>query len=159
MPQKVSLIKWSNSFPGIISMVCSENPTLVLCVPSRLSHGNSLYDSSLLTQPGKFYEMDPNREHASILYYNDSVTCMDWGYNQCSNHLALGLANGLPLPLRIMTRGRDRAPVQRRRVQRGAVQEDSRFPIAELSLPQLEECPESCCWSRLRLKCRWLSVS
>ena len=55
----------------------------------------SLYDSSHLSQPGKFYEVDPNREHSSQQYVNDSVVCMDWSYNSDDNYLALGLANGL----------------------------------------------------------------
>ncbi|OAO17847.1 hypothetical protein AV274_0403 [Blastocystis sp. ATCC 50177/Nand II] len=83
MAPKVSKIKWSNSFPGIISIVYAEYPTLVF-----------LYDSSLLTTPGKFYEMDPNREHGSVQYFNDAIACMDWGYNKCENCLALGFANG-----------------------------------------------------------------
>lgn len=57
-----------------------------------------MYDSSLLTTPGKFYEMDPNREHGSVQYFNDAIACMDWGYNKCDNCLALGFANGLSLP-------------------------------------------------------------
>lgn len=41
--------------------------------------------------------MDPNREHGSVQYFNDTITCMDWGYNTCGNWLALGFANGLAL--------------------------------------------------------------
>lgn len=39
--------------------------------------------------------MDPNTEHGSIRYFTDSIICMDWGYNSCSNYLAIGLKNGL----------------------------------------------------------------
>ena len=56
---------------------------------------HSLYNASNLSQPGKFYEMDANREHGSVQCFTDSVVCMDWGYNQYSDYLALGLANGI----------------------------------------------------------------
>lgn len=36
MPQKVSLIKWSNSFPGIISIVYAEHPAMVLYVEKMI---------------------------------------------------------------------------------------------------------------------------
>lgn len=56
---------------------------------------HSLYNASNLSQPGKFYEMDVMREHGSVQCFTDSVVCMDWGYNEYSDHLALGLANGI----------------------------------------------------------------
>ena len=55
----------------------------------------SLYDTTNLSQPGKFYETDPDREHGSVQYFTASVVCMDWGYNKYDNYLALGLANGI----------------------------------------------------------------
>ena len=54
----------------------------------------SLCNSASLDQPGEFHRRDPNREHGSIQYFNDSVVCMEWGYGIYKNHLALGLANG-----------------------------------------------------------------
>ena len=93
MTQKVSLIKWSNSFPGIVSIVYTEYPALVLYAIDFAQYP-SLYDSSHLSQPGKFYEIDPNREHRSQQYFNDSVVCMDWGHNEYSDCLAFGLENG-----------------------------------------------------------------
>ena len=55
---------------------------------------HSLYDTASFPVPGKFLKVDANREHSSQQYFNDSVVCMDWGYNQFSDHLAVGLANG-----------------------------------------------------------------
>lgn len=94
MPQKVSLIKWSNSFPGIISIVYAEHPALVLYFFMIVVNIHSLYDTTNFNQPGKFLEMDPNREHGSAQYFNDSVVCMEWGYNKSNNFLAVGLTNG-----------------------------------------------------------------
>lgn len=93
MSKKVSLIKWSNSFPGIIAIVYEEFPALVLLVMSSYLM-ISLYDSTLFDKPGKFLKVDANREHSSQQYFNDAVVCMDWGHGSCSDYLAVGLANG-----------------------------------------------------------------
>lgn len=47
-----------------------------------------------MDKPGEIHRRDPNREHGSIQYFDDSVVCMEWGYGIYKNHLALGLANG-----------------------------------------------------------------
>lgn len=56
---------------------------------------HSLCDSSNFHQPQLFSKIDPNQEHGSAQYFNDAVVCMDWGYNEYNNYLALGLANGV----------------------------------------------------------------
>ena len=47
-----------------------------------------------MDKPEEIHRRDPNREHGSIQYFDDSVVCMEWGYGIYKNHLALGLANG-----------------------------------------------------------------
>lgn len=67
-----------------------------------------------MDKPGEIHRRDPNREHGSIQYFDDSVVCMEWGYGIYKNHLALGLANGSFGEWIFIERRRSRSLVQGR---------------------------------------------